>query len=195
MEWKDCNGLDVDRQADCLYCLSVRTQVGRTREEKKEFLDCLERMLNMVELNDVLIVAGDFNAHVGEVQDGEEECLGKFGWGTRNREGQDLVEMLSRNGLVLAGTFFQKQESHKITYRSGQNMSMIDMLVTRSQQRWRIKDCKVIPGEFVCTQHKPLIFEIRVERRKYKNERKGRKVIRWGRCKEDSKIEYARRVE
>ena len=50
---------------------------------------------------------------------GDEENMGRFGWGTRNREGQELVEML-RDGLAVAGTFFQK-ESHKITYRSGRH--------------------------------------------------------------------------
>ena len=46
---------------------------------------------------------------------GEEECVGKFGWGTRNREGQELVELAARYGMAIAGPFFQKQESHKIT--------------------------------------------------------------------------------
>ena len=47
-----------------------------------------------------------------------EEAVGKYGWGSRNREGQDLVEMLARNQLVVVNSFFQKRESHKITYRS-----------------------------------------------------------------------------
>ena len=35
------------------------------------------------------------NAHVGKRQN-SEETVGKYGWGTRNRKGQDLVEMLAR---------------------------------------------------------------------------------------------------
>ena len=31
------------------------------------------------------------------------------------------MEMLRRNGLAVAGTFFQKKESHKITYRCGRH--------------------------------------------------------------------------
>ena len=42
---------------------------------------------------------------------GHEESIGRFGWGTRNREGRELVEMLRRNGLAVAGTFFQKKEA------------------------------------------------------------------------------------
>ena len=66
----------------------------------------------------MLGVAGDFNAHIGVVEPAAEESLGRFGRGTRNKKGRELVDMLRRNGLVVAGTFFQKKESHKVTYRS-----------------------------------------------------------------------------
>ena len=72
----------------------------------------------------MLCVAGDFNAHIGVVEIGDEASIGRFGWGTRNREGRELVEMLRRNGLAVAGTFFQKKESHKITYRSTNRSSL-----------------------------------------------------------------------
>ena len=39
-----------------------------------------------------------------------------FGWGERNREGRELVELVMRNGLALAGTFFKKREKHTIAY-------------------------------------------------------------------------------
>ena len=69
----------------------------------------------------MLCVAGDFNAHIVVVEPGDEESIERFGWGTRNREGRELVEMLRRNGLVAAGTFFQKKESHTGADGSGQN--------------------------------------------------------------------------
>ena len=34
--------------------------------------------------------------------------------------------MLRRNGLAVAGTFFRKKESHKITYRSGRHQTELD---------------------------------------------------------------------
>ena len=37
----------------------------------------------------MLCVAGDFNVHnIGVVEPGDEESIGRFGWGTRNREGR-----------------------------------------------------------------------------------------------------------
>ena len=79
----------------------------------------------------MLCVAGDFNAHIGVVEPGDEESIGRFGRGTRNREGRELVEMLRRNGLAVAGTFFQKKESHTIAYRSGRHRTELNLLVVR----------------------------------------------------------------
>ena len=94
----------------------------------------------------MLCVAGDFNAH-SVVEPVDEESVGRFGWGTRNSEGRELVEKLRRNGLAVAGTFFQKKESHKITYRSGRHKTEFDLLVARQQQLRRVKDCKALTGE------------------------------------------------
>ena len=95
----------------------------------------LERHLNglgglalHLEPETVLVVTGDMNTHVGK-RENSEETVGKYGWGSRNREGQDLVEMLARNQLVVVNSFFQKRESHKITYISGNNRTEIDLLI------------------------------------------------------------------
>ena len=82
--------------------------MGHKREglggEKQEFGDALKRMMGMVELEVMLCIAGDFNMRVVEL--GEEECVGKFGWGTRNREGRELGELVVRNVTATAGSFF-----------------------------------------------------------------------------------------
>ena len=141
----------------------------------------------------MLCVAGDFNAHIGVVEPGDEESIGRFGWGTRNREGRELVEMLRRNGLVVAGTFFQKKESHKITYRSGRHKTELDLLVVRQQQLRRVKDCKALAREYVTTQHKPIVFEVRMKKWKEKRTM-GPKNIKWWKCKDEMMVEYRERV-
>ena len=119
-------------------------------------------------ISNVLNIAGDFNAHIGMVEPGDEEIIRRSGWGTRHREGQELVEMLRRNGLAVAGTFFQKKQSHKITYRSGRHNTELGLLVVRQQQPRRVKDCKALAGEYVTTQHKPVVFEVRMKKWKEK---------------------------
>ena len=120
--------------------------------------------------------------------------MGRFGWGTRNREGRELVEMLRRNGLAVAGTFFLKKESHKITYRSGRHKTQLDLLVVRQQQLGRVKDCKAFAGEYVTTQHKPVVFEIHMKKWKEKRTM-GPKNIKWWKCsKDEMMVEYREKV-
>ena len=104
-------------------------QAGRTEAEKEAFREEVERLAGLSDGQTMLCVAGDFNAHIGVVEPVDEESIGRFGWGTRNREGRELVKMLRRHGLAVAGTFFQKKESHKITYRNGRHNTELDLLV------------------------------------------------------------------
>ena len=87
-------------------------QVGRNQREKREFREKVEDMLQLVEEDDILCMAGDFNAHIGKQQQGEEESVGRFGYGERNTEGKEWVHLVSRNGLAVAQTYFEKRPSH-----------------------------------------------------------------------------------
>ena len=71
---------------------------------------------------------------------------------------------MRRNGLVVADTFFQKKESHNISYRSGLHRTELDLLVVRQQQLRRVMDCKALVGEYVTTHHKPVVFEVRMKK-------------------------------
>ena len=109
-------------------------QTGRKKADKEEFMDALGRMIGLVELDVMLCIAGDFNAHVGVVEPCEEESVGRYGRGAKNREGRALVELVAKYGLAVASSFFQKRESHKITYRSGQHNTELYIVIVRKQQ-------------------------------------------------------------
>ena len=118
---------------------------------EEEFRDDLERMMGLVELEVMLCIAGDINAHDGVVEPGEDESVGRYGWGARNKEIRALVELVARSGLAVASSFFQKRESRKITYMSEQHKTELYLLIVWKQQLWKIKDCKAVVGEHVTT--------------------------------------------
>ena len=151
----------------------------------------VERLAGLSDGQTMLCVAGDINAHIGVVEQGDEESIGRFGWGTRNREGRELVDMLRRNGLAVAGTFFQKKESHKITYRIGRHKTELDLLVVRQQQLRRVKDSNALAGEYVTTQHEPVIFEVRMKKWK---RTMGPKNIKWWKGNDAIMVECRERV-
>ena len=91
-----------------------------------------------------------------------------------------MLKLVARNGLAVASSFFQKRESHKITYRSGQHKTEIDLLIARKQQLWKIMDCKAVAGEHISRRRNKLRLSCR--------------TIKWWRCKDNVAVEYKERV-
>ena len=87
--------------------------------------------------------------------------------------------------LAICNTFFQKKDEHMITYRSGTRQSTIDYILVRRQSLRFVKDCKVIPGEAVATQHRPLILEMELEKPKKTKKRSREKKIKWWNLKNE----------
>ena len=108
MEGTDSYDMVGDTEANGVCYVGLWAKTGRTGVEK-QFRVTLEGMMGFVELEVMMCIAGDCNAHVGVAEPGEEECIGKFGFGTRNREGQDLM---ARHRMTIAGLLFQKWDSH-----------------------------------------------------------------------------------
>ena len=81
--------------------------------------------------------------------------------------------------LAMCNTFFQKKDEHMIMYRSGTRQSTIDYILVRRQSLRFVKNCKVIPGETVATQHRPLILEMELEKPKRTKKRSREKKIKW----------------
>ena len=62
-------------------------QVGCDMEENDEFWERVEEGLERLPKEERAIVEADFNGHIGEGNRGDEEVIGKHGFGTRNTEG------------------------------------------------------------------------------------------------------------
>ena len=67
---------------------------------------------------------------------------GGKGYGQRNREGEKILESVESLGLVLVSAFFNKNEAHLITYKSGGNSSQIDFIMTRRADLKEMRDCR-----------------------------------------------------
>ncbi|XP_048488766.1 uncharacterized protein LOC125491268 [Plutella xylostella] len=65
--------------------------------------------------------------------------------------------------LALVNTYFQKKDEHLITYKSGQHATQIDYMLTRRTDIKKVKDCKVIPGEPLTSQHRLLVVELDID--------------------------------
>ncbi|KAJ4809245.1 hypothetical protein LUZ62_021811 [Rhynchospora pubera] len=118
-------------------------------------------MIRSVPTTEKLFIGGDFNGHVGETSGGFERVHGGFGYGDRNQEGEDFLNLAIAYDLMIANTFFRKRQSHLVTFSSAQHFSQIDFVLARREDRRACMDCKVIPGECVVSQHKLAVADFR----------------------------------
>ncbi|XP_063897014.1 uncharacterized protein LOC135118567 [Helicoverpa armigera] len=138
-----------------------------------------------------VFVGGDFNGHVGRMRGNYERVHGGWGFGCQNDEGEALLQAATAFDLAVVNTWFQKNTEHLITYKSGHHVTQIDYFLVRRSSLKNIKDCKVIPGEAVVSQHRPLIMDVILTSRPKAKERRPPK-IKWHLL---GKAELARNLE
>ena len=95
--------------------------------------------------------------------------------------------------LALVNTFFNKNEEHIITYKSGGNSSRIDFIMTRRADLKEMRDSKVIPGDEVISQDRLLCAVLRTKEAKHRRTREKRIKI-WT-LKGEKVTEYRDTVE
>ena len=117
-------------------------------------------MVRVVPSSEKLFVGGNLNGHVGTSSAGFEVVHVGFRYGSRNQEGEKVLDFAIASDLMIANTFFRKRQSHLVTFSSGQYSSQIDFVLTRRDKRTCV-DCKVIPGECVVAQHKLVVADFR----------------------------------
>jgi hypothetical protein len=127
-----------------LKLVSVRARRGSSGN--------LDGMVRAVPTNEKLFIGGDLNGHAGSTNLGYELAHGGFGYGSRNQEGEDILDFVVAYNLVIANTFFRKRDSHLVTFSSGHLSSQIDFVLTRREDKQACLDCKVIPRESVVPQ-------------------------------------------
>jgi hypothetical protein len=175
--------VDIKRQGDKIILVKLLVgdlifnvisayapQIGLNENIKRQFWEQLDALVNSVPISEKLFIGGDFNRHVGSTRVGFDGVHGGFGHGSRNQEGDCILNFALAYDLFLTNTLFRKGVSHLVTFSSGQHCSQIDFILVRREDRHACLDCKVIPGECVVPQHKLVAvvfrFQVRFQRSK-----------------------------
>jgi hypothetical protein len=80
-----------------------------TPEEKDQFYQALDETISRTTKTTGLYLLGDLNARVGADLESWPTCLGRFGRGKINENGQRQLELLCRHALCVTNTFFHQQ--------------------------------------------------------------------------------------
>jgi len=81
--------------------------------------------------------------------------------------------------LLVVNSFFKKKEDHLVTFRGSSCKTQIDYFLTRKENRRSYKDCKVIPSEFLGTQHRLLVLDVVCKYPRRTKRRVGEPRIMW----------------
>ena len=85
---------------------------------KMIFVKNLDGLIESVSKEERIVSGADLNGHVGKGNIGDEEIMGRYSAGTRNKERSMIVDFGKRMDLATVNTYFKKDE-HRVTYKSG----------------------------------------------------------------------------
>ena len=94
-------------------------QVGHDESAKRLFWKDLYHLVRAVPSSEKFLIGGDLNGHVDTSSAGFEAIHGGFGYGSRNQEGEEVLDFAIAFDLMIANMFFHKRQSHLVTFSSG----------------------------------------------------------------------------
>ncbi|CAF3843461.1 unnamed protein product [Rotaria sordida] len=81
-------------------------------DDIETFYGNLEEAVANTPKKDILIITGDWNAKVGDNNTGWKSVMGKYGYGTINERGEQLLEFATSHNLFICNTAFQQKPNH-----------------------------------------------------------------------------------
>ncbi|XP_061166428.1 craniofacial development protein 2-like [Saccostrea echinata] len=137
-------------------------------EAKDNFYSQLQAEIEKTPRHDLFVIMGDLNAKVGKKNTDYERVMGKHGVGTRNDNGERLVEFCAMNNLVIGGTLFTHRDIHKLTSNSpdGRDKNQIDLLMINGMWRRSLIDVRVKRSADVGSDHHLVTALIKIKLKK-----------------------------
>ena len=91
-------------------------------KEKNDFWQDLDGLIESVSKQERIVLGVDLNGHVDKGNIGDEEIMGMYGAGTRNKEEWMVVDFAKRMDLAVVNTYFKKKDEHRVTYKCGKKV-------------------------------------------------------------------------
>ncbi|KAL0810434.1 hypothetical protein ABMA28_010573 [Loxostege sticticalis] len=124
-------------------------QVGCTKAEKDQFWTLLDDIWLEIPKNEITVVGGDLNGHVGSKYKPCQRIHGGHGYGSTNEEGKAIMQ------------------------------SAIDYIMLNRALVGRVTNCKVIPGECVVPQHRIVVMDMSFQAKSRPRKEKEPELTRW----------------
>ena len=173
LEWKPVNNRLISarlkgRHINITIIQCYAPTNDSSEEDKDDFYNQLQTEIEKTPRHDLTILMGDLNAKVGNNNTDYERIMGKHGMGTRNENGERLVEFCAMNNLVIGGTLFTHRDIHKLTWNSpnGRDRNQIDHLMINGMWRRSLLDVKTKRSADVGSDHHLVVALIKTKLKK-----------------------------
>jgi exonuclease III len=123
-------------------------------DRKQQFYLKLYSVLQRVQRRDLVVVLGDFNAQIGEMDPSQQHVRGPHSVQPQVAadNGMRLLDLAAAQRLVLVNTLFQHKKIHQYTHKLARRQNqpgkerVIDYILCSSRFRSSIRDCRVFRG-------------------------------------------------
>lgn len=143
-------------------------------EAKDEFYENLAAIIRSVPSKEQLVLLGDFNARVGADHDSWPSCLGQFGVGKMNENGQRLLEMCTFHDLCITNSYFRTKPQHKVSWRHprSKHWHQLDLILVRRGALKNVLHTRSYHSADCDTDHSLVCCKIRLQPKKFHRTRK-----------------------
>uniref|UniRef100_H3A5L3 Endonuclease/exonuclease/phosphatase domain-containing protein n=1 Tax=Latimeria chalumnae TaxID=7897 RepID=H3A5L3_LATCH len=128
-------------------------------EEKDKFYDTLHQVVKGIPPTEQLCLLGDFNARVGADNNSWPDCLGYFGIGKMNINGQRLLEFCTQNQLCITNSYFAGKGCHKVSWRHPRSghWHQLDLVIVKRKDLPSVQKTRTFHSADCDTDHSLII--------------------------------------
>lgn len=138
-------------------------------DKKDEFYENLASILRNIPSKEQVVLLGDFNARVGADHDSWPSCLGQFGVGKMNENGQRLLELCTYHDLCIANSYFQTKPQHKVSWRHprSKHWHQLDLILVRRSAIRDVLHTRSYHSADCDTDHSLVCCKIRLQPKRF----------------------------
>ena len=108
---------------------------------------------------------GDFNAKIGDVNQGLKHVMGRYGLGKRNENGEIFIDLCANYEMIIGGSVFPHKDLHKSTWVAPNNraFNQIDHIAISKKWRRSLLDVRSYRGADVASDHYLVVAQLKLK--------------------------------
>ena len=119
-----------------------------------------------------IVIAGDWNARVGQAQDDDDDQLvGQSNFGHRNERGTQFVKWCTLHGYMITNTF-SAETDQMWTYQNGRHQHQLDYIILSRNLKARFTSSEVLCDVDIGSDHRPVQVKFKISNTKEKQTQK-----------------------